>query len=132
MESGVRATVLAAYSTRRRVIRNGDGGVHIFWEMVGVRMSQAEFVGFASMLSEAAERAIRCGELARCPCGRVSRCAMGQVMLSHKSLTLWFSPEEFEDLARLVARAREKLADLAPTSSLGTPWTPPAEYINSN
>ncbi len=52
---------------------------------------------------------------------------MGQIMLSHDNLTLWFSPEEFEEFYRLIATARQQLADAAPLPSLGTPWMPPRQ-----
>lgn len=49
---------------------------------------------------------------------------MGQIMLSHGSLTLWFSPEEFEEFCRLGTAARQQLADVAPLPPLGVPWKP--------
>lgn len=49
---------------------------------------------------------------------------MGEVSLSHNGLTLWFTPEEFEEFGNLVAAARKKLADLTPPSPLGVPWEP--------
>lgn len=95
-------------------------------------MNRAEFAGFAAMLVDAAGCAARCGEIARCPCGRVSRCAMGEVSLSHGRLTLWFSPEEFEEFGRLVLAARAKLADLAPQPVFGVPWEPGEEAFGLN
>lgn len=95
-------------------------------------MSRVEFVGFAGMLVDAFGCSARCGELAKCPCGRVSRCAMGEVSLSHNHLTLWFSPDEFEEFGRLVIAARRKLADLAPPSPLGVPWKPGEEVFGAN
>ena len=49
----------------------------------------------------------------------------GQIMLSHGSLILWFSPEEFEEFCRLGATARQQLADAAPLPPLGLPWKLP-------
>jgi hypothetical protein len=49
----------------------------------------------------------------------------GQIMLSHGSLILWFSPEEFEEFCRLGTTARQHLADVAPLPPLGLPWKPP-------
>ncbi|ABG05691.1 hypothetical protein Rxyl_2777 [Rubrobacter xylanophilus DSM 9941] len=114
--------VLARRDTRACVVRGCDGLVRLFWGPVAVGMSQAEFVGLAGMLSVAAGREVRCGELARCGCGSVSRCAMGQVSLSHRDLTLWFSPREFEEFAGLVLAARRALADAPPLPPLGVPW----------
>lgn len=127
MHSGLRVTVLAAYNSRSRVTRERDGTVRIFWETLSVGMTQAEFLGFAGLLAEAAECTARCRELARGSWGRVARCSMGQVMLSHGSLTLWFTPEEFEEFHRLVAGARQRLADSAPMPRLGLPWAPLGE-----
>jgi hypothetical protein len=56
---------------------------------------------------------------------------MGQIMLSHDSLTLWFSPEEFEEFYRLVATARQQLADTAPLPPLGVRWTPSHQGLAS-
>lgn len=58
------------------------------------------------------------------PCGRAVRCPMGQIMLSYGSLTVWFSPEEFEEFCRLGLKARQQLADAAPLPPLGLPWKP--------
>src|SRR3712207_7244129 len=49
---------------------------------------------------------------------RVVRCSMGQVTLHHGELTLWFTPEEFEELAGMTIRARQRLADSAPAPRL--------------
>ncbi|MGH3088127.1 MAG: hypothetical protein ACRDSJ_12505 [Rubrobacteraceae bacterium] len=130
MRSG--ETVLAAYSSRSRVVLGDAGGIEVSWGALSVAMSGAEFAGFAEMLTDAAGCPVRCGELARCFCGRVSRCAMGEVSLSHNGLTLWFSPEEFEEFGRLVLAARRKLSDLAPLSPLGVPWEPGEEFFTSN
>ncbi len=125
MDSGLRATVLAAHSSRSRVTRDTDGTIHLCWQTLGVRMTQGEFVDLIGLVSSAAEGRVRCGELARCPYGRVARCSMGQISLSHGSVTLWFSPEEFDEFCRLVLEARRRLADAEPLPSLGLPWTPP-------
>ena len=122
-----RATVLAAYNSRSRVTRGDDGAIRLFWGMMSLAMDGAEFLGFAGMVAEAAGCAVRCGELARGSCGRVALCSMGQIKLSHGSLTLWFSPEEFEAFCRLVVGARRRLADCAPAPSLGLPWAPREE-----
>lgn len=130
MRSG--ATVLADRGSRRRVVRGADGGIEVHWSVMNVGMSGIEFVGFAGMLMDAAECAARCGELARCFRGRVSRCAMGEVSLSFGRLTLWFSPEEFEEFGRLVSEARQKLSDLAPPPRLGVPWRPEKSHLSIN
>lgn len=122
MWTGSQEVVLAAHGPRTRVVRGVDGRVLLLWGNVALRMSQAEFVGLAGMLSAAAGRASRCGEVARCECGLVSRCAMGQVSLSHRDLTLWFSPREFEEFSCLVLEARRALADAPPPPPLGVPW----------
>jgi hypothetical protein len=57
---------------------------------------------------------------------------MGQFTLHHGDLTLWFSPEEFEELANLAIRARQKLADSAPAPRLGIPWAPREELFGPN
>ena len=119
-----RATVLAAYNSRSRVTRGDDGVIRLFWGMMSLAMDEAEFLGFAGMVAEAAGRGMRCGELARGSYGRVVRCSMGQIKLSHGSLTLWFPPEEF---CRLVVEARRRLADCVPAPRLGVPWTPREE-----
>jgi hypothetical protein len=123
---------LAAYDVRRRVTRGGDGGIHFYWGSVGVEMSQAEFLDFASMVAGARECPARCGELARGWGGRVCRCAMGQISLHHGNVTLWFSPEEFEDLCGLTAAARQRLADSEPLPALGVSWTPRRESFSAN
>jgi hypothetical protein len=116
--------VLAAYDVRRRITRGADGTIHLCWGPMSVGMGQGEFVDFAGLVTEAAECAARCGELARGCRGRVFRCSMGQIMLTHGTLTLWFSPEEFEELCRLAARARQRLADAEPLPALGVAWHP--------
>jgi hypothetical protein len=122
MRPGSRATVLAAYNSRSRVTRGDDGIIRLFWGMMSVGMDEAEFLGLAGLLVEAVGYGARCGELAHGSCGRVVRCSMGQIKLSHGSLTLWFSPEEFEEFCRLVVGARQRLADCAPLPRLGLPW----------
>ncbi len=129
MRSG--ETVLASHSSRSRVVLRG-GGVEVSWGSLCVAMGGAEFVGFAAMLVDAVGCSARCGELASCPCGKVRRCAMGEVSLSHNHLTLWFSPEEFEEFGRLVLAARAKLADLAPQPMFGVPWEPGEEFVSFN
>lgn len=99
---------------------------------MSIKMSTGEFVDFAGIVAEAVECPARCGELARGCCGRVFRCSMGQILVSHGSLTLWLSPEEFEELHRLTARARRRLADAEPLPALGVPWTPRRDSINAN
>ncbi len=127
MHPGPRATVLAAYNSRSRVTRRDDGVIRLFWGMMSVAMNGAEFLDFAGLVVEAAGCGVRCGELARGSHGRVVRCSMGQIKLSHDNLTLWFSPEEFEEFCRLVVGARRRLADSAPAPRLGSPWTPREE-----
>jgi hypothetical protein len=105
------------------MLRDG-GGIEVSWGALSVAMGRGEFLGFAAMLVDAFGCEARCGELASCPCGRVKRCAMGEVSLSHNGLTLWFSPDEFEEFGSLVVAARRKLADLASPSPLGVPWKP--------
>lgn len=95
-------------------------------------MSRGEFSELAGMLRDAFECPLRCGELASCGRGRVSRCAMGEISISHGGVTLWFSPEEFEEFGRLVVAARRKLADLAPPAPLGVPWEPGGEEFGLN
>jgi hypothetical protein len=90
-------------------------------------MTQSEFLSFVGLVIDAAGCAARCGELAKCPYGRTARYSMGQIMVSHDGLSLWFSPEEFEDFYRLASTARERLADLLPLPSLGVPWTMPGQ-----
>jgi hypothetical protein len=119
-----RAAVLAAYSVRRRVVRSADGTVSVLWGSLGIKMSHAEFVDLARVLAQAMRNPARYGEQARGAQARVVRCTMGQVTLHHKDLTLWFSPEEFEEFANLTLRARRKLADSAPAPRLGLPWAP--------
>jgi hypothetical protein len=122
--SEFKATVLAAHSVRRRVVRGADGAVSVLWGSLGLRMSYGEFVDLAGVLAEARRSSLRYGEAARGDHARVVRCSMGQVTLHHGDLTLWFSPEEFEELADLTMRARRKLADSAPAPRLGLPWAP--------
>lgn len=122
MGSRLLATTLASYNSRSRIVRDREGGIHLCWGVLGIRMTQGEFLGFVDLVTDAAGRTVRCGELATYPCGRVARCPMGQIMLSHDNLTLWFSPEEFEEFYRLVATAGQRLADAAPLPSLGAPW----------
>ena len=122
-----RAAVLAAYSVRRRVVRGADGTVSVLWGSLGLRMSHGEFLDLAEVLAEAMQSPARYGEMARGVHARVVRCSMGQVTLHHGDLTLWFSPEEFEELANLTSRARRKLADSAPAPRLGLPWVPRGE-----
>ena len=131
--SEFKAAVLAAYSVRRRVVRGADGMVSLLWGSVGLRMSLAEFIDLAGVLSEAARSPARHGELARGVHARVVRCSMGQVTLHHGELTLWFSPEEFEELSEMTLRARRRLADSAPAPRLGLSWAPREEgYFGPN
>lgn len=133
MDAGFQDKVLAAYNSRSRVIRGGDGTIHLFWEALSVRMVQDEFLGFARLVTEAPECPVRCGELARGSCGRAVKCSMGQIMVSHGNLTLWFSPEEFCEFRRLIVGARQQLADAEPLPTLGTRWTPPnQEFFSPN
>ena len=133
MDSMSPATVLASYNSRARIVRDGEGSIHLFWGALSIKMAQSEFLNFAGLVADAAECALRCGELATRSCGRAVRCAMGQIMLSHGSLTLWFSPEEFEEFYRLSATARQQLADAAPLPPLGVPWTPPRQgFVSRN
>jgi hypothetical protein len=125
--SEFKAAVLAAYSVRRRVVRGADGTVSVLWGSLGLKMSYAEFLDLAGVLEEAVRSPARYGEMARGDHARVVRCSMGQVTLHHGDLTLWFSPEEFEELANLTIRARRKLADSAPAPRLGLPWAPREE-----
>ncbi len=118
------ATVLASYNSRSRVVRDREGGIHLFWKSLGIRMTQDEFLGLVGLVKDAAACAARCGELAMHPCGRAVRCPMGQIMLSHGNLTLWFSPEEFAQFCRLGAAAQQHLADVEPLPPLGLPWKP--------
>jgi hypothetical protein len=122
MRSG--ETVLAAHGSRSRVVRGRDGGIEVAWGVLCVEMSGAEFAGFAGMVADAFGCSARCGEIARCLCGRVNRSSMGETSLSHNGLTLWFSPDEFEDFGKLILAARRKLEDLAPPPPLGVPWEP--------
>ena len=122
--SEFKAAVLAAYSVRRRVVLGADGMVSLLWGSVGLRMSLAEFIDLAGVLVEAVRNPARHGELARGVHARVVRCSMGQVTLHHGELTLWFSPEEFEELADMTLRARRRLADCAPAPRLGLAWVP--------
>ncbi len=127
MDSGLSATVLASYNSRSRIVRDLEGSIHLFWKSLSIRMSQAEFLGLVGLVKDAAGCAARCGELAERPCGRAVRCSMGQIMLSHGSLTLWFSPEEFEEFCRLGTTARQQLAGVAPLPPLGLPWKLPQQ-----
>jgi len=122
MASVLPATVLAAYNSRNRIMRDEAGAIHFFWGLLSIRMTQGEFLNLAGLLEDAVVCQVQRGELARCSCGRVARCAMGQIMLYHRSFTLWFSPKEFEKLYQLVAEARQRLADAAPLPQLGLPW----------
>ncbi len=128
------AAVLAAYDVRRRVVRGADGTVSVLWGSLGLKMSYAEFLDLAGVLERAVRSPARYGEMARGDHARVVRCSMGQVTLHHgEDLTLWFSPEEFEELASLTIRARRKLADSAPAPRLGLPWVPREEgYFGPN
>lgn len=130
MRSG--ATILAAYSSRSRVVRCADGGIEVSWGALSVEMSGAEFAGFAAMLADAFGCSARCGEIARCFCGKVDRRAMGEVSLSHNGITLWFSPDEFEEFGRLVLAARRKLEDIAPPPPLGILWEPDEVVFGKN
>jgi len=125
--SEFKAAVLAAYSVRRRVVRSADGTVSVLWGSVGLRISYSEFLDLAGVLTGAMLNPARYGEMARGKRARVVRCSMGQVTLHHGDLTLWFSPEDFEEFANLTIRARQKLADCAPAPRLGLPWTPQGE-----
>ncbi len=124
MDSRLVATVLASHNSRTRIVRDREGAINPFWGTLSIKMTQSEFLGLAGLMTDAAGCTIRCGELAARCCGRAVRRSMGQIMLSHGDLTLWFSPEEFEDLHQLVATARQRLADAAPPSPLGVPWKP--------
>ncbi len=124
-------SVLASYNSRNRIVRDHEGGIHLFWRMLGIKMTQSEFLSFAGLVVDAAEGEVRCGELAMCPCGRAIKCSMGQIMLSYDSLTLWFSPEEFDEFYWLAATARQRLADAASLPQLGVPWRPPSRELES-
>ena len=130
--SEFKTTVLAAYSVRRRVVRRTDGTVSVLWGSLGLGISYAEFLDLAGALAKAMQNPARYGEMARGIHARVVRCSMGQVTLHHRDLTLWFSPEEFEELANLVLRARRKLADCAPVPRLGLPWRPRRGFFDLN
>lgn len=123
---------MAAYGVRRRVTRGEGGEIHLFWDALSLRMGLGEFVDFAGLVTEAVNCPLRCGELARGRRGRVARCSMGQISVSQGNLTLWFSPEEFEELQRLTDMARQRLADAEPVSSLGVPWIPEQSPISVN
>ncbi len=127
-----RAAELAAHNLRRRVTRGANGSINLFWGAVSIEMSQGEFVDLAGLVADAVGSPARQGELARGCCGRVARCSMGQILLSHGTLTLWFSPEEFEELHRLVSRARRRIADAEPLPALGVPWAPRRDRISAN
>lgn len=124
MDSRLSTTILASYNSRSRIVRDEAGDIHLFWGSLAIKMTQGEFLGLVGLLTAAAGGAARCGELAMRPCGRAVKCPMGQIMLSHGSLTLWFSPEEFEEFRRLGTAARQRLADVAPLPPLGVPWKP--------
>lgn len=124
--------VLCAYSVRHRVVRGADGSLSLLWGVLGVRLSHGEFVDLARVLAAAGEREARYGELARGERARVVRCSMGQVALHHDDLTLWFSPEEFENFRALVLAARGRLADSAPMPRLGVRWEPEGGYFAAN
>ncbi|MGF1470815.1 MAG: hypothetical protein ACFB50_03620 [Rubrobacteraceae bacterium] len=128
----VEPAVLASYSVRRRVVRRADGKVSVLWGTLGLRMLHAEFLDLSTVLAEAARCPARYGELARAGRARVVRCSMGQVTLHHRDLTLWLSPEEFEDFSNLMVRARQKLADSAPLPLLGLAWRPGGEMFGPN
>jgi hypothetical protein len=117
--------MLAAYNSRSCVTRGKDGTIHLSWGTLGVAMSQGEFIGLVRLITEAAECSLRCGQLARGSCGRVVKCSMGQISLSHGNLTLWFSPEEFQEFCHLIVKARQQLTDAKPLPTLGLPWVPP-------
>ena len=131
MNTEVREIVLATYSSRSRVMRDCDGTIHLLWGSLGLRMNQGEFMELAATMNEAYRCPIRCGELARGCHGQAVRCTMGQVMLSHDRLTLWFSPEEFEQCCALVDTARERLADSEPLPALGKPFAPLLQSFTS-
>jgi hypothetical protein len=132
MGPGIGTTVLATHSSRSRVVRERDGAVHLFWGVLGVRMSQGGFCDLAGLVAGAEKCLVRCGELARNAGGRVVRCSMGQVMLRRGDLTVWFTPEEFEEFCRLVGQARQRLADSAPAPPLGLSWRPEGEFFVPN
>ena len=131
MDRELREIVLASYSSRSRVTRDGEGTIHLLWKSLGLRMNQGEFMELAATMSEAHRCPVRCGELARGCHGQAFRCPMGQVMLSHDRLTLWFSPEEFEQCCTLVDMARKQLADAESLPALGKPFTPPRQSFLS-
>jgi len=106
--------------------------VSVLWGSLGLKMFHAEFLDLAGVLATAMQNPARYGEMARGVQARVVRCSMGQVTLHHGALTLWFSPEEFEEFANLIIRARQKLADSAPAPRLGLPWTPPEGLFGLN
>lgn len=127
-----RAAELAAHNLRRRITRGVDGGIALFWGSVSIKISQEEFLDLAGLVADAVGSRARYGELARGRYGRVARCLMGQILLSHGSLTLWFSPEEFEELHRLVYSARQRIADVEPVPRLGIPWVPQQNRFSAN
>lgn len=127
-----RAAELAAHNLRRRITRGVDGGIALFWGSVSIKISQEEFLDLAGLVADAVGSRARYGELARGRCGRVARCLMGEILLSHGSLTLWFSPEEFEELHQLVHRARQRLSDTEPLPRLGVPWVPQQNRFSAN
>ena len=125
------ATVLASYNSRCRVVRDREGGIHLFWGALSIRMTQSEFLSVVELVIDAAGCTARCGELAKCPCGRAVKCSMGQIMLSYRDFTLWFSPKEFEKFCRLTTAAQRHLADVSPLPLLGVPWTLPHKGLAS-
>jgi hypothetical protein len=131
MNARLREIVLAAYSSRSRVTRDRDGTIHLLWESLGLRMNQGEFVELAATMKEAHRCPVRCGELARGCHGQAVRCPMGQIMLSHDRLTLWFSPEEFDQCCKLVDMALKRLADAEPLPALGKPIGSPQQSFPS-
>ena len=132
LNSGLRAVVLAAYSSRNRVMRDKGGRVHVSWGPVTVKVDQRQFLEIVELLQEACEQPLWRGELARGSGVRVVKCAMGQVMLVHESFTLWFSPEQFEDFCKLAVRALHRLQDSEPVPALGIPCSDCACEISEN
>jgi hypothetical protein len=121
LNSGLRAVVLAAYSSRNRIMRDVGGRIHVSWGPVTVRMTQREFFVLAELVAEAVDKPVRRGELARHAGGQVIRCTMGQVMLVHDAFTLWFAPREFEGFCGLVERASQQIEDSQSLPALGLP-----------
>ncbi|MEW6635238.1 MAG: hypothetical protein AB1425_00330 [Actinomycetota bacterium] len=129
---GIEAMVLCAYSVRHRAVRGADGRVSLLWGSLGIRLPLGDFVDLARMMEAAGKSAARYGELARGARARVVRCSMGQVALHQGDLTLWFTPEEFEDFRRLILEARSRLADSAPMPRFGVRWEPEGGYFAAN